>query len=39
MKQFNNLKTWLKNNNIYFEKGYSTRDKENDKEEIKKGGD
>ena len=23
MKQFNNLKAWLKNNNIYFENGHS----------------
>lgn len=29
-KQFNNLKTWLKNNNIYFEKGFSTYDNEHD---------
>ena len=30
MKQFTNLKTWLKNNDIYFEKGYSTYDNEHD---------
>ena len=27
-KQFNNLKKWLKDNNIYFEKGYSDYDLE-----------
>ena len=27
-KNFNNLKTWLKNNSIYFEKGYSDYDLE-----------
>ena len=27
-KQFNNLKTWLKNNSIYFEKGFSDYDLE-----------
>ncbi|UUY79055.1 hypothetical protein NUT40_02760 [Staphylococcus saprophyticus] len=26
MTNFNNLKNWLKNNNIYFEKGYSAYD-------------
>lgn len=28
MKPFNNLKKWLKNNNIYFEKGFSEADEE-----------
>lgn len=27
-KNFNNLKAWLKNNNIYFEKGFSDYDLE-----------